>query len=90
MDTAFTSYNFFEWKRPASNLNEAELNVLENLKFVIQKADKGDTFVIINKNNYKTKIKDMLSDYTKFKKLENDENKQLNFSLNGEKKLKLY
>ena len=32
----------------------------------------------------------MLSDYTKFKKLENDENKQLNFSLNGEKKLKLY
>ena len=90
LDTAFTSYNFFEWKRPASNLNEAELNVLENLKFVIQKADKGDTFVIINKNNYKTKIKDMLSDYTKFKKLENDENKQLNFSLNGEKKLKLY
>ena len=90
LDTVFTSYNFFEWKRPASNLNEAELNVLENLKFVIQKADKGDTFVIINKNNYKTKIKDMLSDYTKFKKLENDENKQLNFSLNGEKKLKLY
>ena len=62
LDTAFTSYNFFERNRPVSNLNDAELNILENLKFAIQKADKGDTFVIINKNNYKTRVKDMLSD----------------------------
>ena len=32
-----------------------------------------------NKNGCKTKIKDMLSGFTKFKKLETDENKQLNF-----------
>ena len=32
-----------------------------------------------NKNGCKTKIKDMLSGFTKFKKLEIDENKQLNF-----------
>ena len=31
LDTAFTSYNFFERKRPVSNLSEAELNALENL-----------------------------------------------------------
>ena len=33
-------------------------------------------------------MKDILSDSTKFKKLEIDDNKQLNFLLNSEKKLK--
>lgn len=54
LDTAFTSSNFFERKRPVSNLSEAELNALENLTqnkiFVIKKADKGNAVVIINKN----------------------------------------
>ena len=92
LDTAFTSYNFIERKRPVSNLSEAELNALENLtknkNLVIQKADKGNTVVIINKSDYKTKIKDILSDSTKFKKLEIGENKQLNFLINNEKKVK--
>ena len=92
LDTAFTSYNFFERIRPVSNLNEAELNALENLtknkNLVIQKADKGNTVVIINKNDDKTKIKNILSDSTKFKKLEFGDNKQLNFLINSDKKLK--
>ena len=75
-----TSYTFFERKRPVRNLSEAELNALENLtknkNLVIQKAGKGNTVAAINKNNNKTKIKDILSDSTKFKKLEIDENKQ--------------
>ena len=90
LDTAFISYNILERKRSVSNLSETELNVLENLtknknkNLVIQKADKGNTVVIINKNVYKTKIKDP----TKFKKLEIGENKQLNFLINNEKKVK--
>ena len=92
LDTAFTSYNVFERIRPVGNLNEAELNALENLtknkNLVIQKADKGNTVVIINKNDYKTKIKNILSDSTKFKKLEFGDNKQLTFLINSEKKLK--
>ena len=92
LDTAFTSYNFFERKRPVSNLSEAELNALENLtknkNLVIQKADKGNTVVIIDKNDYKTKIKNILSDSTKFKKLEFGDNKQLIFLINSEKKRK--
>ena len=71
---------------------EAELNALENLtknkNLVIQKADKGSTVVIINKNDYETKIENILSDSTKFKKLEFGDNKQLNFLINSEKKLK--
>ena len=43
LDTAFTSYNFFERRRPVSNLSEAELNALGNLSknknLVIRKAD---------------------------------------------------
>ena len=79
LDIAFTSYNFFERKRPVSNLSEAELNALENLtkkkKLVIQKVDKGNTVVIINKNDNKTKMKDILSDSTEVKKLEFGDNK---------------
>ena len=78
-------------KKVISNLNEAELNALENLtknkNLVIQKVDKDNTVVIINKNDYKTKIKN-ISDSTKFKKLEFGDNKQLNFLINSEKKLK--
>ena len=97
MDTAFTSYIFFLGggggrKGHVSNLSEDELNGLENptknKNFVIQKADKGNTVVIINKNDYTTKIKDILSDSTKFKKLKFGDNKQLNFLINSEKKLK--
>ena len=92
LDTAFTPYNFFERIRPVSNLNEVELNALESLtknkNLVIQKADKGNTVVIINKNDDKTKIKNILFDSTKFKKLEFGDNKQLNFSINSDKKLK--
>ena len=87
LNTAFTSYNFFE-----RNFFEAELNALGNLtknkNLVIQKVDKGNTVVIINKNDYKTKTKNILSDSTKFKKLEFGDNKQLNFLINSEKELK--
>ena len=83
LNTAFISYNFFE-----RNFFEAELNALGNLtknkNLVIQKVDKGNTVVIINKNDYKTKTKNILSDSAKFKKLEFGDNKQLNFLINSE------
>ena len=75
LDTAFTSYSFMERKIPFSNLNVAELNTLQNLTK--------------NKNlKLKTKIKDILSDFTNFKKFEIGENNQLNFLMKSEKKLK--
>ena len=92
MDTTFTSYKLSERKRSVSNLSEAESNALENLtkikNLVIHKAEKDNIVVIINKNDYKTKIKDRLSNSAKLKKLEIVENKQLNFLINSEKTLK--
>ena len=71
---------------------DAELNASENLtknnNLLIQIADKDNTVAVINKSDYKTKIKDLLSDPTKFKRFEIYENKQLNFLLNSEKNLK--
>ena len=92
MDTAFTSYKLSERKRSVSNLSEAESNALENLtknkNLVIHKAEKDNIVVIINKNDYETKIKDRLSNSAKLKKLEIVENKQLKFLINNEKTLK--
>ena len=84
--------HFFERKRPVSNLSETELNALGNLtkikKLVIQKVDKDNNVDNYLQNDYKNKIKDILFDSTKFKKLKTGENDQLKFLINREKKLK--
>ena len=55
LSTTFTSYIFFEREIPVNNLMEAELNASENLtknnNLLIQIADKGNTVVVINKND---------------------------------------
>ena len=80
---------FFEIKIPVRNSNKTELNALEHFKknkyLVIQNAANSSIVVIINKNDYKTKIKDILYNSTKFKKLEIDENKKINFLINSKK-----
>ena len=90
LETKFTSYNFFKRKRHGSNLSETELNAFENLtknkNLLNKKAGKVNT--VVKKKDYKTKIKYILSNSTKFKKLEIGENKQLNFLISSEKKLK--
>ena len=45
--------------------------------FLIQKADKGNTVVILKKKNYNLKKKKILSDSYKFHKLSIDQNKYL-------------
>ena len=42
----------------------------QNNDIIIQKADKGNTVVIIDKDAYKTKMKSLISDPSKFKKLD--------------------
>ena len=80
-DTAFSSLTSFDKNKPKNNLTKAELHALNSLKqnndLIIQKADKGNTVVIIDKDAYKTKMKSLISDPSKFKKLDiqNDEHK---------------
>ena len=53
-------------------------DLIKNRDLVIQKADKGNIVVILNKNDYTSKMKIVLSDSCKFKKLSIDQNKDLN------------
>ena len=54
---------------------------------IIQKADKGNSVVILNKSDYFKRMKEILSDIDKFKKLNVKPGKELNCLLQHEHKL---
>ena len=66
---AFTSFRD-SGKIIEDKLSEEEHLTLNDLiktrDFIIQKADKGNTVVILNKNDYISKMKEILSDSSKF------------------------
>ena len=74
MDTAFSSFDWFKRNKPKNNLSVIEsqaLNsLLQNKYIIIQKADKGSTIVVIDKYFYKKKMKAIISDRSKFEKLD--------------------
>ena len=55
------------------NMTKEEMQVLRDLSsrehIIIQKADKRNSIVILNKSDYVKKMKEILSDISKFKKL---------------------
>ena len=65
-----------------NNLPKAEFDSLKflirNKELIIQKADKGNTVVLLNRKDYNSKAKLILDDTSKFKKIEIDESKVLN------------
>ena len=62
---------------------------LQNIDNIIQKAYKDNTILVIDNNAYKKKMKTIISDRSKFEKLDIQEEKHLNFILNNkEKKLR--
>ena len=65
LDTALTSYQKFSSdKNPLENLTPSEFKALKRLsknkKIVIQKADKGNTVVILDKCSYISAIEEIL------------------------------
>ena len=91
LNTAISSFDSFNNNKMRSNLSKEELKALHNLRkqkhVVIQKADKGNTVVITEKNAYINKMKEIVSDTSKFEQINTEEDKQLNFLLNSEKKV---
>ena len=89
-DCAFTSYRDVG-KNIDRNLSKEEhfalKNLVQNKDLIIQEADKGNTVVILNKNDYNLKMKKILSDTSKFQKLSIDKNKVLNHIVNTENKI---
>ena len=91
-DTAFTSYSAFNKDNsPPSNLSKNEFESLCKLKnennLVIQKADKGNTIVILDKDSYLKSVETLLKDSSKFKKIPVAPDKDLNYIINSEKRV---
>jgi hypothetical protein len=55
---------------------------MKNKELVIRKVDKSNNFVITNTKDYNNKIQEILSDETKFKKIEHDPITELKKKLN--------
>ena len=74
------------------NLSKKELESLKNLSknpdIVIQKSDKGNSVVILDKKVYLEKMKEMLNKNDQFLKLSIQEEKHYNFLINLEKKIR--
>ena len=56
----------------------------ENENIVIRKADKSNTFVIMNKTDYEDKIDALISDTSKFVRIQKDPSDKLKTELNAE------
>ena len=71
LDTTLSSYESFssDWG-PSENLTVSEFKALRHLSknknIVIQKANKGNTIVILDKISFISAFEEMLNDHTKF------------------------
>ena len=90
-DISFSMYNNYDPKQE-ENLTADELKALNNLKsrsdIIIQKSDKGNSIVIIDKSSYIEKMESILSDTSKFGKVDLDPGKELNYIINQEKRIR--
>ena len=92
LDTALTSYQSFSSDRkPSGNLTFSEFKALKHLSknqyIVIQKADKSNTVVILDKWSYIRAIEDIINDNSKFSKLNIPAGKEINRIVNLEKQI---
>ena len=93
---AFSSFKMFNKKdHKFENISESErdafLELIEMDNIIIQKADKGNVIVIVDKTSYFTKMNSILSDGTKFKKMtfcqNSYKNNELDYILEKEEEL---
>ena len=73
LDTPLTSYqNFSSDREPPENLTSSEFKALKRLSknkdIRVQKGDKGNTVLILDKCSYISAIEEILNDISKFSK----------------------
>ena len=92
LNIATFSYAKIKSCRIKSNLSSSEAKALRNLTkqkdIIIKKAGKGNTIVILDKESYIEKMKELLSENSKFEHLEIPPDKNLNFIINSLDKIK--
>ena len=92
LDTALSPYESFSSDQsPSENLTTSEFkpfrHLPENKNIVIQKADKGNTIVILNKISCMSVIEEILNTHAKFSNLDIPAGKQINHIANYEKRI---
>ena len=88
-DSAYTSFRSYNYKSEI-NLTKKEQVALNNLSnnenIIIQKSDKGNSVVPLDKDKYIEGMYKILNNNVKFEMLKFDHDKELNYVLNLEKK----
>ena len=88
-DCVFSSFNSYNENGAPLTLTLREFATLKSLwkirNLIIQKLDKTNSVVIIDKNNYLEKKGNILSGSSKFSQVSEFEDKQLNFVVNNKK-----
>ena len=91
--SAYDCINSYDAKLE-QNLPSDEVEALKQLlhdeKIIIQKSDKGNSVVILNKTDYSARMRELLSDTTKFRKLAIAEGKDYNYIINQEKRIRKF
>ena len=91
-EAALSSYRSYNNNVPQNLFMEeftASQNLSKNKDLIIQKSDKGNSVVIIQRQDYLKKMNDMLSDQKKFSKVSLKDDTLLNFAINQEKVYKV-
>ena len=82
--SSYDNYSFLD-KLNISKEEHASLKGLSaNKDLIIQKSDKVNSVVLFNRNNYIKRLNEMLSDTSKFKKINIKPGKKVNFLLQQE------
>ena len=87
-EATLSSYRSYNNNVP-QNLSKEEFTALQNLSknkdLIIQKSDKGNSVVIVQRQDYLEKMNDILSDQKKFSKVSLKDDTLLSFAINQEK-----
>ena len=87
-----SAYSSFKVSRISDkNLSREEVKALNNLvknkDLVIQKADKGNNVIVLNRSDYISKLGKILEDTSKFKRVNIEERKALNNLIHMEEQI---
>ena len=86
-----SSFNSYNKNSAPLNLTKEEFASLKSLSkndyLILQKPDKANSIAVINKDDYLQKMRNILSDSSKFSEFCIAKQKRLNFSINIEKQI---
>ena len=82
--SSYDNYSFWDELNISKEEHVALKGLSANKDLIIQKSDKGNSVVLLNRNDYIKRMNEMLSDSSEFKKLKLKPGKEINFLLHQE------